>query len=93
MTIRRTDNKTGEVLEVTRPMTTVERTEVDLPKHLQKAFEAQREGKEWQDTRRRKGRWGPTPDEQVCLYGAVLDIESKITIASEAVPKFSIHRK
>lgn len=65
VTITRTDNKTGEVLEVTRPMTTVERTEVDLPKHLQKAFEAQRKGKEWKDTRRSKGRWGPTPDEKV----------------------------
>lgn len=78
VTIRKTDNKTGEVLEVTRPMTTVERTEVDLPKHLQKAFEAQREGKEWKDTRRRKGRWGPTPDEQVCVYAAVLGYRIEI---------------
>lgn len=91
VTIRRTDNKTGEILEVTRPMTTVERTEVDLPKHLQKAFEAQREGKEWKDTRRRKGRWGPTPDEQAREDG-VMELLSEAGISSMEEAE-SIHKR
>eukprot|EP00904_Undaria_pinnatifida_P009130 jgi/Undpi1/5347/HiC_scaffold_2.g00628.m1 len=91
VTITRTDNKTGEVLEVTRPMTTVERTEVDLPKHLQKAFEAQRKGKEWKDTRRSKGRWGPTPDEKAKEEGVMeLLAEAGITSMEEAE---SIHKR
>ena len=65
VTIKRTDKRTGEVVRFTRPMFMVERTEVNLPRHLRKYVKAKKDGKNWEDRRRSVGRWGPSSDEKV----------------------------
>lgn len=64
VTVKRTDTRTGEVEEFTRPMTWVERTDVELPRHFRKYAKAQKAGKKWEEKRRSIGRWGPSPKEK-----------------------------
>ncbi|CAM9580239.1 unnamed protein product [Scytosiphon promiscuus] len=71
VTIKRTDKTTGEVVEKTKPMTVVERTDVELPPHLQDMLEAEKEGREWKDPRPTKGRWGPSTLDEVKEEGVM----------------------
>lgn len=65
MTITATNEKTGTIKQVTRPMTVVERTDKDLPKRLRKKIKAIEAGEQWEEKpRRSQGRWGPTDDKE-----------------------------
>lgn len=68
VTVKRTDTRTGEVEEITRPMSWVERTDVELPRHFRKYAKAKKAGKKWEDKRRSIGRWGPSPKEKARGY-------------------------
>ncbi|CAM9572640.1 unnamed protein product [Ascophyllum nodosum] len=82
VTIKRTDKRTGEVVRFTRPMFMVERTEVNLPRHLRKYVKAKKDGKNWEDRRRSVGRWGPSSDEKVGEK-AVMELLGEAGIASK----------
>eukprot|EP00903_Cladosiphon_okamuranus_P021437 g19705.t1 len=71
-TIRRTDKRTGQVVEHTKPLVVLERTDgADMPKHIADMLEAQKEGREWKDPRPTKGRWGPSNIEEVKEEGVM----------------------
>eukprot|EP00752_Nemacystus_decipiens_P013370 g11837.t1 len=66
VTIRRTDKRTGDVVEQTKPLVIVERRdEADMPKYVAEMLQAQKEGRDWKDPRPTKGRWGPTNIQKV----------------------------
>ncbi|CAN0204924.1 unnamed protein product, partial [Ectocarpus fasciculatus] len=66
VTMRRTDKRTGRSVEITQPMTVVDRMDDKLPKNVQEMMAAQQEGSEYTGTRRdTKGRWGPSNIQEV----------------------------